>query len=505
MAQAHPYDAIVLDVMLPGSTASRPAAGCATAGVWSPVLMLTARDAVEDRVAGLDAGADDYLTKPFSFAELLARLRALARRGERRAADRCSRSATCASTRRRREVWRGDAEIQLSPKEFALLETFMRRPGPGALAAAAARARVGLRLREPLERRRRLRPLPAREDRPAVRTRRRSRPCAASATGCGRTRREPAPDPAAARRCFHRGDGGRARRRRAGFALPAGRLRDLALSDRPVAALTGAGRRRARRDGGSLRSTASAADRERRVVRGQLSTGAVASSMRAPRCTEPLLSADELRRARVEPLCVEPAVGTRAGRADAVALSGQVATGVARRRRHARRTVPRRSALAQGDSSSAGRSRCCSPRSAATSLAGAALRPIEGMRRRAQEISTSSLDERLPGSRHGRRGRPAGETLNRMLERIEDGLARERRFVSDASHELRTPLALLQTELELALRAGPFAGSAPRRDRVGCRGDRQARADRRRPAAAGPLRARAPAASARAARLTRSC
>src|SRR5206468_3143318 len=81
MAQAHPYDAIVLDVMLPGVSGFETCKRLRDAGVWSPVLMLTARDGVDDRVAGLDAGADDYLTKPFSFAELLARLRALARRG----------------------------------------------------------------------------------------------------------------------------------------------------------------------------------------------------------------------------------------------------------------------------------------------------------------------------------------------------------------------------------------------------------------------------------------
>src|SRR5690348_8158725 len=81
MAEAHPYDAIVLDVMLPGRDGFETCRELRTAGVWAPVLMLTARDSVEDRVSGLDAGADDYLTKPFSFAELLARLRALTRRG----------------------------------------------------------------------------------------------------------------------------------------------------------------------------------------------------------------------------------------------------------------------------------------------------------------------------------------------------------------------------------------------------------------------------------------
>src|SRR5436190_20274301 len=80
MAEAHSYDAIVLDLMLPGWDGYETCRRLRKAGVWVPVLMLTARDAVDDRVAGLDAGADDYLVKPFSLAELLARLRALARR-----------------------------------------------------------------------------------------------------------------------------------------------------------------------------------------------------------------------------------------------------------------------------------------------------------------------------------------------------------------------------------------------------------------------------------------
>jgi two-component system OmpR family response regulator len=96
--------------------------------VWSPVLMLTARDAVEDRVAGLDAGADDYLTKPFSIAELRARIRALVRRGagERPAVIDVGDLRLDPATR---HVWRGDAEVRLSAKEYALFELFMRRPG----------------------------------------------------------------------------------------------------------------------------------------------------------------------------------------------------------------------------------------------------------------------------------------------------------------------------------------------------------------------------------------
>jgi two-component system OmpR family response regulator len=128
MAQAHPYDAIVLDVMLPGRSGFDTCKELRNAGIWAPVLMLTARDAVDDRVAGLDAGADDYLTKPFSFAELLARLRALVRRGgvERPTEVAVGDLRLDPASRR---VRRGKTEIRLSPKEFALLETFMRRPG----------------------------------------------------------------------------------------------------------------------------------------------------------------------------------------------------------------------------------------------------------------------------------------------------------------------------------------------------------------------------------------
>jgi two-component system, OmpR family, response regulator len=128
MAGSTDYDAVVLDVMLPGIDGFETCRRLRRDGVWSPVLMLTARDAVEDRVAGLDGGADDYLTKPFSFAELLARLRALARRGpfeppvQLEVGELRMDPAT-------RQVWRGEEEISLSAKEFALLETFMRRPG----------------------------------------------------------------------------------------------------------------------------------------------------------------------------------------------------------------------------------------------------------------------------------------------------------------------------------------------------------------------------------------
>jgi two-component system, OmpR family, response regulator len=128
MARATEYDAVVLDLMLPGIDGIEVCRRLRDGGVWAPVLMLTARDGVDDRVAGLDAGADDYLPKPFSFAELLARLRALVRRGpnERPTVLEVGDLRLDPASRR---AWRGDAEVKLSAKEFALLEAFMRRPG----------------------------------------------------------------------------------------------------------------------------------------------------------------------------------------------------------------------------------------------------------------------------------------------------------------------------------------------------------------------------------------
>jgi two-component system, OmpR family, response regulator len=128
MAQAREYDAIVLDVMLPGIDGFQTCRLLREAGVRTAVLMLTARGAVEDRVAGLDGGADDYVPKPFSLAELSARLRALARRGpiERLAVPQVGDLRLDPAARR---VWRGGAEIDLGAKEFTLLELFMRRAG----------------------------------------------------------------------------------------------------------------------------------------------------------------------------------------------------------------------------------------------------------------------------------------------------------------------------------------------------------------------------------------
>jgi two-component system OmpR family response regulator len=128
MVGATEFDAVVLDVMLPGIDGFETCRRLRDDSVWAPIIMLTARDAIEDRVRGLDHGADDYLVKPFSLAELLARLRALARRGpvERPAVLEVGDLRLDPVTQ---QVWRGEQELQLSAKEFALLETFMRRPG----------------------------------------------------------------------------------------------------------------------------------------------------------------------------------------------------------------------------------------------------------------------------------------------------------------------------------------------------------------------------------------
>jgi two-component system OmpR family response regulator len=128
MVGAAPYDVIVLDVMLPGIDGFETCRRLRGRGVWTPVLMLTARDAIDDRIEGLDTGADDYLVKPFAFTELLARLRALSRRApsarppELRVGDLRLDPAS-------HRAWRGGTELALTAKEFVLFEVFMRRAG----------------------------------------------------------------------------------------------------------------------------------------------------------------------------------------------------------------------------------------------------------------------------------------------------------------------------------------------------------------------------------------
>jgi len=122
------YDAVVLDVLLPGMDGFEVCRRLRDEGCWAPVLLLTARDAVEDRVRGLDAGADDYLTKPFSFSELTARIRALIRRGSGERPV-ILQVGDLRLDPGRRQVWVGQAEVALSAKEFALLELFLSHPG----------------------------------------------------------------------------------------------------------------------------------------------------------------------------------------------------------------------------------------------------------------------------------------------------------------------------------------------------------------------------------------
>lgn len=128
MAGSTPYDAIVLDVMLPGIDGFETCRRIRADEVWSPILMLTARDAVEDRVGGLECGADDYLTKPFYVEELIARLHAVIRRGSEQRLS-LLQSGDLVVDLLSREVRRGERAVSLTTREFSLLEYLMRSPG----------------------------------------------------------------------------------------------------------------------------------------------------------------------------------------------------------------------------------------------------------------------------------------------------------------------------------------------------------------------------------------
>jgi DNA-binding response OmpR family regulator len=144
LAESYQFDVIVLDWMLPGMDGLEVARRLRKAGKTTPILMLTARDAVPDIVKGLDAGADDYLTKPFSFAEFLARLRALGRRPAPAAAGTRLEVADLSLDPSTRQVFRGRDEIHLTPTEYRLLEFLMRRSGRVASRRAIVEAVWGL-------------------------------------------------------------------------------------------------------------------------------------------------------------------------------------------------------------------------------------------------------------------------------------------------------------------------------------------------------------------------
>jgi two-component system OmpR family response regulator len=128
MAGTTRFDVLILDVMLPGIDGFETCRRLRADGVSAPILMLTARDGIGDRVTGLNEGADDYLVKPFSFAELLARVRALARRPHAQRPTMLQVDDLRLDPTGRR-VWRGQTELSLSAKELLLLEAFMARPG----------------------------------------------------------------------------------------------------------------------------------------------------------------------------------------------------------------------------------------------------------------------------------------------------------------------------------------------------------------------------------------
>jgi len=128
MAREHPYDVIVLDIMLPGVNGYRLCSALRREGIWTPILMLTAKEGEWDEVEALDNGADDYLTKPFSYAVLLARLRALLRRGARERPSVLEAGDLRLDPAARR-AWRGPVEVELTSRELALLEFLLRRRG----------------------------------------------------------------------------------------------------------------------------------------------------------------------------------------------------------------------------------------------------------------------------------------------------------------------------------------------------------------------------------------
>ena len=180
-----PPDAVILDIGMPKLDGLEVCRRMRQAGDRTPILMLTARDAIDDRVEGLDVGADDYLVKPFALRELQARLRALLRRSGEGADGEILRYADLVLDPVAHEVRRGDRVIELSKTEFLLLELFMRHPRQVLTRSHDLRERVGLRLRPDLQRARRVHGLPAPQDRSRTTSRGSCTRSGASATCCG--------------------------------------------------------------------------------------------------------------------------------------------------------------------------------------------------------------------------------------------------------------------------------------------------------------------------------
>jgi len=137
MAETTPFDVVILDIMLPKKDGLAVCRDLRSKNVTTPILMLTAKDSVEDKVVGLDSGADDYLVKPFAFSELLARLRALLRREVLPKTQKLQIGELLLHPMSR-EVWRDGSRLELTAKEYAILEYFMRRPN-----AVVTRAMLG--------------------------------------------------------------------------------------------------------------------------------------------------------------------------------------------------------------------------------------------------------------------------------------------------------------------------------------------------------------------------
>ena len=379
-----------------------------------------------------------------------ARAAARARRaGLPSSGRRSSRSATSALDPATRQVWRGDVEIDLSSKEFALLETFMRRPGSGALAPPAARALLGLRLREPLERRGRLRPLPAREDRSAVRPR-----SIETVRGAGyrlRKRAARAPesvaDPGTAHRSSSRSPWRSCSRRSARSSTCASARRSTRQSTKGF-------RREAPRWPARFGAMSRSPPAVTPTSASSRSSMRTATSPQPPASGDTLLDAEMLTAARRDAtwLLLDDVHGVD-GRVRVLATPFETAGG--------RLVVVVGSSLENRDDAVhglltllliVGPAALLVASLLGYGLATLALRPVESMRVEANVISASEPGRRLPLPRANDEISRLGETLNRMLERLETALERERSFVADASHELRTPIALLKTELELALR-----------------------------------------------------